>query len=147
MNTLERSLLSRCLPKVAPEFVDSRTTLAKANERRGWRIYADFAQSLIPIARKRYVDDELGLELDNTIYASSHFSPQKLRCGIAVPVFVLVAIIKNQSGCQAIYNSANFERHAFRKNSVKSGTRSDCYIGGLQYGKHLNLFGKKSRQQ
>jgi len=47
----------------------SRTTLAKANERRDWRIYADFAQSLIPVARKLYVDENLGLELDNTIYA------------------------------------------------------------------------------
>jgi len=47
----------------------SRTTLAKANERRDWRIYADFAQALIPVARKLYVDEDLGLELDNTIYA------------------------------------------------------------------------------
>jgi transposase len=47
----------------------SRTTLAKANERRDWRIYADFAQSLIPVARKLYVDEDLGLDLDNTIYA------------------------------------------------------------------------------
>jgi len=47
----------------------SRATLAKANERRDWRIYADFAQSLIPVARKLYMDEDLGLELDNTIYA------------------------------------------------------------------------------
>ncbi len=47
----------------------SRTTLAKANERRDWRIYADFAQSLIPTARKLYADEDLGLNLDNTIYA------------------------------------------------------------------------------
>jgi transposase len=46
----------------------SRTTLAKANERRDWRIYADFTQSLIPVARKLYVDEDLGLDLDNTIY-------------------------------------------------------------------------------
>jgi len=47
----------------------SRTTLAKANERRDWRIYADFAQSLIPVARNLYVNEDLGLDLDNTIYA------------------------------------------------------------------------------
>ncbi len=47
----------------------SRATLAKANERRDWRIYADFAQALIPVARKLYVNEELGLDLDNTIYA------------------------------------------------------------------------------
>ena len=47
----------------------ARNTLAKANERRDWRIYADFAQSLIRIARPLYADEDLGLELDNTVYA------------------------------------------------------------------------------
>ena len=47
----------------------ARATLAKANERKDWRIYADFAQSLIPTARKLYADEDLGLDLDNTIYA------------------------------------------------------------------------------
>ena len=47
----------------------SRNTLANANKVRDWRIYADFAQSLIQIARKLYMDDEIGIELDNTVYA------------------------------------------------------------------------------
>ncbi len=47
----------------------SRSTLADANEKRDWRIYADFAQSLIQTARRLYTDENLGLELDNTIYA------------------------------------------------------------------------------
>jgi transposase len=47
----------------------SRNTLANANKVRDWRIYADFAQSLIHIARKLYLDDELGVELDQTVYA------------------------------------------------------------------------------
>jgi hypothetical protein len=47
----------------------SRSTLADANECRDWRIYADFAQSLIPLARKLYAGEDLGLDLDNTIYA------------------------------------------------------------------------------
>ncbi len=47
----------------------ARNTLAKANERRDWRIYADFAQSLIRIARPLYAGEDLGLELDNTVYA------------------------------------------------------------------------------
>jgi hypothetical protein len=47
----------------------SRSTLADANERRDWRIYADFAQSLIRIARPLYAEEDLGLELDNTVYA------------------------------------------------------------------------------
>jgi len=47
----------------------SRSTLADANEKRDWRIYADFAQSLIHTARRLYVDEDLGLELDATVYA------------------------------------------------------------------------------
>jgi len=47
----------------------SRSTLADANENRDWRIYADFAQVLIHIARGLDKDDEFGVELDNTVYA------------------------------------------------------------------------------
>jgi hypothetical protein len=47
----------------------SRSTLADANEARDWRIYADFAQVLIGIARPLYADDPLGVELDQNLYA------------------------------------------------------------------------------
>ena len=47
----------------------SRNTLANANSKRDWRIHADFAQALIRIARPLYADEDLGLELDNTVYA------------------------------------------------------------------------------
>lgn len=47
-----------------------RSTLAKANEKRDWHIYADLAHFLIREARKLYFDeDEFCLELDNTVYA------------------------------------------------------------------------------
>src|SRR5262245_3099782 len=46
-----------------------RSTLADANENRDWRIYADFAHSLIKKARPLYADTDLGLDLDGTIYA------------------------------------------------------------------------------
>jgi len=46
-----------------------RSTLADANENRDWRIYADFAQTLINIARPLYADTDLGLDLDATVYA------------------------------------------------------------------------------
>jgi hypothetical protein len=46
-----------------------RSTLADANESRDWRIYANFAQRLIDQARKLYVQEDLGLELSNTVYA------------------------------------------------------------------------------
>jgi hypothetical protein len=47
----------------------SRSTLADANERRDWRIYADFAQVLIHEARQLYVGESLGLDLNQTVYA------------------------------------------------------------------------------
>lgn len=47
----------------------SRNTLANANATRDWRIYADFAQRLIGIARKLYVNEPFGVDLSNTAYA------------------------------------------------------------------------------
>ena len=46
-----------------------RSTLADANERRDWRIYADWAQTLIRRARKLYACDPFALELQQTVYA------------------------------------------------------------------------------
>ena len=46
-----------------------RSTLADANERRGWRIHAALAQRLITQERTLYVDEELGLDLTDTVYA------------------------------------------------------------------------------
>ena len=47
----------------------SRSTLADANERRDCRIYSDLADVLIPIARDLYIGEDLGLDLENTVYA------------------------------------------------------------------------------
>jgi hypothetical protein len=47
----------------------SRNNLANANKVRDWRIYADLAHALIQTARKLYVNDSFGLELENTVYA------------------------------------------------------------------------------
>jgi hypothetical protein len=47
----------------------SRSTLADANETRDWRIYHDFAMSLIGTARKLYAQDAFGVDLANTVYA------------------------------------------------------------------------------
>jgi hypothetical protein len=46
-----------------------RSTLADANEGRDWRIYAEMAQRLIAQARKLYADEDLGVDLTNTVYA------------------------------------------------------------------------------
>ncbi len=47
----------------------SRSTLADANEARDWRIHAEFAQSLIGIARRLYAEESFGVDLKETVYA------------------------------------------------------------------------------
>ena len=47
----------------------ARNTLANANVTRDWRIYCDFAQSLIGMARRLYVNEPFGVELKDTVYA------------------------------------------------------------------------------
>ena len=47
----------------------ARSTLADANESRDWRIFADFAQTLIAIARPLHADDPMGVELNQSLYA------------------------------------------------------------------------------
>ena len=47
----------------------SRSTLADANDTHDWRIYADFAQVLIRIARPLYAADPIGADLDQSLYA------------------------------------------------------------------------------
>ena len=47
----------------------SRNNLANANRERDWRIYADFAQVLIDEARSLYAEEDLGLDLEATVYA------------------------------------------------------------------------------
>jgi len=46
-----------------------RSTLADANEIRDWRIYAELAQRLIAQARRLYANENLGLDLSDTVYA------------------------------------------------------------------------------
>ena len=47
----------------------SRNNLAHADETRDWRIFADFAGVLIAEARRLYGDEDIGLELQNAVYA------------------------------------------------------------------------------
>jgi hypothetical protein len=47
----------------------AKSTLADANELRDWRMWHDLAAILIRRARKLYADDDIGLDLDNTVYA------------------------------------------------------------------------------
>ena len=47
----------------------AHSTLADANEQRDWRIYADFAQVLVSIARPLYVNEDIGVDLKDMVYA------------------------------------------------------------------------------
>jgi hypothetical protein len=47
----------------------AKSTLAEANESRDWRIWEDLAKSLMRKARPLYAGEDLGIDLDNTIYA------------------------------------------------------------------------------
>lgn len=47
----------------------SRNPVANAKLIRDWRSYIDFAQALIQMTRRLYVDEDLGVELDNAVYA------------------------------------------------------------------------------
>jgi transposase len=68
--------IETCLAALGPKLYHAgfhspvaRSTLADANERRDWRIWADFAQTLIRRARKLYLHEEFGVQLSNTVYA------------------------------------------------------------------------------
>lgn len=68
--------IEACLRSVQPKLYHmgfrgkvSRSTLADANETHDWRIYADFAQVLIDIARPLYAEQPLGFDLDSSVYA------------------------------------------------------------------------------
>ncbi len=47
----------------------AKTTMADANESRDYRVFADFAQALIRIARPLYANDPIGIDLDHSLYA------------------------------------------------------------------------------
>ena len=47
----------------------ARSNLGDANEKRDWRIYRDFANTLIAQARQLYADDAFAVDLDNSVYA------------------------------------------------------------------------------
>ena len=47
----------------------ARSTLADANEIHDWRIFADFAQHLIGIARPLHAEDPMGVDLNHSLYA------------------------------------------------------------------------------
>lgn len=71
----------------------SRSTLGDANNKRDWRIYADFAQVLIHKARSLYSNEEFGVELDNTVYALDSTTIE-----LCLSLFPWAAYCKKQAG-------------------------------------------------
>ena len=61
--------LSRARPALDVIAERCSASTADANEARDWRIYAELAQRLIAQARKLYADEDLGLDLKNSVYA------------------------------------------------------------------------------
>jgi hypothetical protein len=68
--------IETCLRALAPKLYHagfrgqvSRSTLADANRTHDWRIFADLAQVLIGRARKLYVTEPFGVEMEQTAYA------------------------------------------------------------------------------
>ena len=72
----------------------SRSTLSEANEKRDWRIYADFAQVLIKRARRLYINDDFGLEVANPVYALDTTT-----IDLCLSVFLVGAFPENK-GCR-----------------------------------------------
>src|SRR6266853_6688776 len=81
----------------------ARTTLADANESRDWRIFADFAQVLIRIARPLYAADPIGVDLDHSVYALDSTTSDR---------------------CLALFPWAKFRKH---KAAVKMHTLLDLH--------------------
>src|SRR5437870_5853197 len=78
--------------------VVARNTLANANAVRDWRIYADFAQSLIGIARRLYAEEPFGVDLKESVYALDTTNHR------SVPVGVSLGAVSKHQGCeQAAY--------------------------------------------
>ena len=68
--------IETCLRSVQPKLYHmgfrgriARSTIADANRQRDWRIYADFAQTLIGRARKLYLNEPFGVDLEGAAYA------------------------------------------------------------------------------
>ncbi len=61
----------------------ARSNIGDANEKRDWRIYRDFASTLIVEARQLYAGDAFGVDLENTVYAQ-RISPHPTSVGVVL---------------------------------------------------------------
>ena len=85
---------------IAPPCSCHRSTLADANERRDWRVYAELAQRLIARARTLYAEDSFGVDLTRSMPRQlSKYQSASLRKGLAVPVSGNYRDTVNDSRC------------------------------------------------
>ena len=109
----------------------ARATLADANERRDWRLYAEFAQRLIVRPRALYASDSFGVELDHTMYALdattsdlwlSMFSWAEFRSTkAAVKLHALLRILSLILPCPILHCVAVERRIALQIEGIPSG--------------------------
>ena len=102
-----------------------RSTLADANEARDWRIYAELAQRLIGQARRLYVNEALGFDLANTVYALELDDHRSLSGGLSVGPF---PHDQGRSRCTHCWTCAVISQASstFRMASCTMLTRSTC---------------------
>jgi hypothetical protein len=74
----------------------ARNTLAQANQKRDWRIYADFAAILIARARQLYAGEPLSVDLEQTVYA---FDSTTIDLCLALFPWHIFAAAREPSSC------------------------------------------------
>jgi Domain of unknown function (DUF4372) len=109
-----------------------RSTLSDANEIRDWRIYAELAQRLIAQARRLDANENLGLDLSDTVYALdsttidlclslfpwAHFRATKA----AVKMHTLLDLKAARLGRIALHFATDSLSHPLRENAHATGT-------------------------
>ena len=83
-----------------------RNTLAKANEKRDWRIHADYAQHLIDLARPLYSAEDSEPDLQETVYALDLLNHRHLPFAVSVG-----AVPQDQGRHQAAYPAGSARQH------------------------------------
>ena len=120
--------IATCLHAVGPKLYQSglrhpvaRSTLADANEKRDWRIFADFAQVLIQQALTLYSDEPLGVELQRSAYALDSTT-------IDLCLFLPVCQVSTPQGCYQIAHAARPAKQLPTVISVSTGKAHDVNI-------------------
>ena len=89
----------------------SRNTLAHANKTRDWRMYAEFAQALIRIARPLYAKEDLGLDIDGTVYALDSSTIDLVSVGLSVGAVSVHQVLRSR--CIPCWICAVTYRHSY----------------------------------